>query len=70
MEKEELRKIFYKEKTFAYLTKIRKGLAYYKAEVGEEQYKFIIPMSDMGDADFFFAMQASHLFRWIQVNVC
>lgn len=66
MEKIEVRKYLYTNEVFAYLTKIRKGIAYYKAEIPEMELSFVIPMQDMGDADFFYAMQAKHLFRWIQ----
>lgn len=66
MEKQEIIKLFYRNNTMAYLSKIRKKLAYYKAEVENVEYNFVIPMEDMGDADFFYAMSAKHLVRWLQ----
>jgi len=66
METNEIKKSLYKEKTKATLSYIRKGTAYYVTTLfsGAKIY-FEIPVSDMGDADFFPEMEAKLLIRWI-----
>ena len=65
MNKTELKKALYKQKPKARFTYIRKGVAYYYADLEEERVHFEIPVSDMGDADFGVEMDAKLLNRWI-----
>lgn len=65
MEKDQIKKTLYKEKPVAKLEFIRKGSAYYKASTSNGDVNFEIPVSDMGDADFFPEMDAKLLNRWI-----
>lgn len=64
MEKNEVRKVLYKEKPVAKFDYIRKGLSFYSAESSMGKLRFEIPVSDMGDADFLPEMEAQYLFRW------
>lgn len=66
MERNEIRKALYKEKPMATFKYIRKGVAYYDTFLlGGKVIKFEIPVSDMGESDFFFHMEAKLLQRWI-----
>ncbi len=65
MTKEEIKKELYKQKPLARLSYIRKGSAYYCAILMQQDVNFIIPISDMGDADFLPEMDAKLLNRWI-----
>lgn len=66
MELIEIKKLLYKTSTKAFLKYIRKGSAYYEATVGENvKIYYQVPVSDMGDADFFPEMEGKHLIRWI-----
>ncbi len=70
--KTEIKKALYKQKPKAILQFIRLGIAYYQTpniEVDGEQMvvKFEVPVSDMGEADFFPEMDAKLLNRWIVV---
>jgi hypothetical protein len=65
MEKNDLKKLLYLNKPTAYLLYIRKGYAYYKSTVNEVEIMFDIPVTDMGDADFFPEMDGKLLARWI-----
>lgn len=65
MEITEIKKLLYKEKPKAFLQHIRKGNAYYQANVNDLTINFEIPVIDMGDADFFNEMDAKLLIRWI-----
>lgn len=63
----EIKKALYRQKPEARLLMIRLGVAYYETglEDGTVVY-FEIPVSDMGDADFFPVMDAKLLNRWIK----
>jgi hypothetical protein len=69
MEKNEIKKLLYKQNPIADFVMIRKGVAYYKTSVkGEENsfdVPFEIPVDDMGDADFHSKMEGKLLIRWI-----
>lgn len=65
MDKNEIKKEFYKRKPIAHLSYIRKGVAVYKAILGNTIHFFEVPISDMGDADFFPEMDAKLLIRWL-----
>lgn len=70
MEKNEISKLLYKQNPIAGLLHIRKGYAYYEATVEEVErgslyVQFEVPVSEMGDADFFPQMEAKFLRRWI-----
>lgn len=70
MEKNEIKKALYKQNPTAVLDYIRKGKAYYNTIVedvneGSVFIKFEIPVEDMGDADFWGAMESKLLQRWI-----
>lgn len=62
----EIKKALYKEKTQAHLAYIRKGVAYYYTDLKDIRVYFDIPISDMGDADFGASMEAKLLNRWIR----
>ena len=61
----EIKKEILKQKPQARLSYIRKGSAYYYADLSEKRVYFEIPVSDMGDADFGAVMEAKLLNRWI-----
>ena len=61
----EIKKAILKQKPQARLSYIRKGSAYYYADLTEQRVHFEIPVSDMGDADFGAVMEAKLLNRWI-----
>ena len=65
MEKNELKKLLYREKPKAEFRYIRKGTAYYRAITVDVTIDFQIPVQDMGDADFLDEMEAKLLIRWI-----
>lgn len=73
MEKNEIKKLLYKQKPEAELLYIRKGIAYYDARVRISEDPIIemmtvffeVPVSDMGEADFLPKMPAQTLNRWI-----
>lgn len=65
MEKNELKKLLYRENPTAKLKFIRKGSAYYTAKTNDITIDFIVPISDMGDADFFDEMDGKLMIRWI-----
>ncbi len=72
MKKNEIKKALYKQKPKARLLFIRKGSAFYIARVkdGETEESrvsvyFEVPVSDMGDAEFYDEMDAKLLNRWI-----
>ena len=75
MEKNEIKKLLYKQNPKANLDYIRKGIAYYWTVISTEkteeklsesrQVFFEIPINDMGDADFLSQMDSKHLNRWI-----
>lgn len=66
MEKNEIKKALYRQKPTAFFNYIRKGSAYYHAEVDGKNVWFEVPVNDMGDADFGATMQAHLLIRWVQ----
>jgi hypothetical protein len=63
MDKNEIKKLLYKGDYYAKLDYIRKGIAYYALK--ELLVAFQIPVSDMGEADFFPSMEAKLLIRWL-----
>lgn len=65
-----VKKEILKQKPTAFLGYIRKGNAYYKAEIEGEKNKYVkvlfeVPVTDMGDADFTPMMEAKLMNRWI-----
>lgn len=70
--KDELKKIFYKEDTIAFLRRVKKTGLYYSAVVENEKDQqdifFLVPLDEkeMGDAVFLPEMSAKHLIRWMQ----
>lgn len=69
----EIKKLVYKQKPKAYFQKIRIGVAYYNFDVlfndsVRLQYRFEIPVSDMGEADFYQEMEAKLLLRWLDTT--
>jgi hypothetical protein len=63
--KNEIKKDLYKQKPKARLRFIRKGVAYYYADLKEQTVNFEVPVDDMGDADFNVEMEGKLLIRWI-----
>lgn len=64
----EIKKNLYREKPNAHFKYIRKGIAYYYADLSEQRVYFEIPVNDMGDADFTSEMDAKLLGRWLINN--
>lgn len=72
MEKNEIKKLLYKQNPTASFQSIRKGNGYYSTTVedataGRVFIQFEIPINDMGDADFYSQMEAKYLIRWILI---
>jgi hypothetical protein len=67
MELNDIKKVLYKENPTATIKQIRKGTAYYSAQVASiaKVIRFEIPVDDMGDADFLAHMDSKLLIRWI-----
>lgn len=66
MEKNEVKKLLYKHNPTATITHIRKGVAHYIAMIhNEHEIRFEVPVSDMGDADFFKQMDSKLLIRYL-----
>lgn len=63
----EIKKVLYKEKPIAKFKMIRMEFAYYVTETSLGEIKFVIPVGDMGEADFLPEMDAKLLIRWIEV---
>lgn len=61
----EIKKELYKQKPEANLRYIRKGTAYYYADLEQQRVEFEVSADDMGDADFLPIMDAKLLGRWI-----
>ena len=64
----EIKKALYKEKPKAYLNSIKRDLLTYhtySTTIGKTLW-FNIPISDIGDATFFYEMDAKLLIRWLQ----
>lgn len=73
MDKNEIKKLLYKQNPIATFNYIRKGTAYYETVVNAEfdishKINFEVPVSDMGDADFKNEMESKLLNRWIVIN--
>jgi hypothetical protein len=69
MEKNEIKKALYKQNPRAEFKFIRKGVAYYMTIIENDhepvEIRFEVPVTDMGDADFEYMMDAKFLIRWI-----
>ena len=70
MEKNEIKKALYKQKPMATIQFIRIGVAYYEATIRDDEglkvmVGFQVPVSDMGDTDYFPQMDAKLLNRYI-----
>jgi hypothetical protein len=61
----EIKKELYKQKPEARMRYVRKNVAYYYADLEEKRVEFVIPVSDMGDADLTPSMDAKLLIRWL-----
>jgi hypothetical protein len=68
MEKNEIKKLLYKENPKAILTYIRERKAYYISKVNDQTINFEIPVEDMGTADFLPEMDSKLLNRWILIE--
>lgn len=70
--KTEIKKRLYKQKPKAFLKLIRIGVAYYECTIVMDNktivINFEIPISDMGNADFYPEMEAKLLNRWIVIT--
>ena len=65
MERNELRKIFYRDNPMANFNYIKSGVAYYYVLLDKETFHFAIPIDDMGEGEFRDQMEAKHLVRWL-----
>jgi len=61
----QIKKELYKQKPDAILSYIRKGSAFYYADLTQQRVYFEVPVDDMGDADFNPTMDAKLLNRWL-----
>jgi len=69
----DIKKYLYKQNPKAVFSFLRKGVAYYVTTIRNENklipedknITFEIPVTDMGDADFFYVMDGKLLIRWI-----
>ncbi len=71
MEKNDIKKILYRNKISAFFSAAKKGNLEYTATIFDIDEKtlhllFVIPFSDIGDAAFFQEMEAKLLIRWLQ----
>ena len=68
IELNEAKKALYKEKPIATFLFIRKGSAYYFTSLADgSRINFIVPVDDMGDADYQSHMDAKSLIRYIVI---
>lgn len=69
MEMNEIKKILYKEKPFAAFRRVNKSGILYTADINDKtiDIRFLIPLNDIGDADFRHTMPAQQLIRWIVI---
>ena len=73
----EIKKLTYKQQPKAAFKRIRMGVAYYTFPLlvkGEENdgrlfFECEIPVTDMGEADFYSEMEAKYLLRWVKPEV-
>lgn len=63
MELNEIKKILYKTNPTAYFRFVRKNVVYYSTD--DNQFRFEVPVNDMGDADFLSEMDSKYMIRWI-----
>lgn len=73
MEKNELKKLIYKEKLLpAKLINIKKDRLLYRSDFSRDDHDYIItfsvPLSDIQDAIFYPIMEAKLLIRWLQIG--
>lgn len=72
MEKNEIKKLLYKEKNKAEFKYIKSGIAHYESFINDNDsglnipVYFAIPVIDMGEATFENKIQAQLLIRWIK----
>jgi hypothetical protein len=70
MEKNEIKKILYRENPKAELMNVSKDRIFYmakiKAEDKDEMIRFFIPLGDIGDAKFEWLMDSKLLIRWLE----
>lgn len=64
----EIKKSLLKDNPQARLSYIRKGSAFYYADLAVQRVYFLVPVNDMGDADFGAVMDSKSLLRWIVVT--
>ncbi len=66
MERNELKKVLYKQNPIAGIVFIRMGVAYYGCNLEDgTMVRFEVPVSDMGDSDFHNEMDSKYLIRWM-----
>ena len=72
MNKNDIKKLVYKQKKSAVLSHIKNGIVHYLSTItleSRDEYPilFKIPVDDMGDATFTQIMEANLLLRWLEV---
>jgi hypothetical protein len=65
MEKNEIKKMLYRENPKAKLLHILKGIAYYNAKHNDTNIDFEIPVDELKGADFYLEMDTKFLIRWL-----
>ena len=65
MEKNEIKKLLYRENPVAKLKHVRKGMIYYEAKTNDVTIDFEVPVTDIGDATFYNEMDSKLLIRYI-----
>lgn len=65
MEKNELKKLLYKNKPLARIESVSKKGIHYELELPETIIHFLVPLDDIGDGTFNHEMQSQLLIRYI-----
>lgn len=66
MEKNEIKKILYREKPLATRTQVYDQVCFYEANTSLGKVEFEIPYREMGNKEFMFQEPAQHLIRWLK----
>lgn len=66
MEKNEIKKMFYKVDPSAYLTNVRKDGLLYTTTFPDKNFTFLVPLGEIGEVIWEPVMKAKLLIRWLQ----
>jgi hypothetical protein len=65
MERNTAKKLIYKNKPVADKSFEDEASVHYMAVIGKTAFNFVVPKSDMGDAEFLDVMESHLLLRWL-----